>query len=145
MPSQLIAIIKDLYQDDKYILIDGDKQAGVQQTHGVKQGCPLSPLLFSNCVNDIGCITEGETGAATGFPNFHVSNMLYADNIALTANNHTHMQAMLNKLQGYAIRKCLIANTQKSEVVCFNYRADGTPHCCMMVTAFPTLILSNIW
>eukprot|EP00983_Pelagomonas_calceolata_P085702 1156612-Pelagomonas_calceolata.AAC.4 len=51
--------------------------------------------------------------------------MLYADNLALTANDHTHMQAMSNKLQGYGTNKCLTANTQKSEVVCFNSRTDN--------------------
>eukprot|EP00983_Pelagomonas_calceolata_P022334 703060-Pelagomonas_calceolata.AAC.2 len=127
MPSQLIYIIKYLYQDDKYILIDGDTQASVQTTHGVNQRCPVSSLLFSIYVNDIGCITQGETGAVTGLPNFRVSNMLYADDLALTANTHTHMQAILNKLQGYAIRKCLTVNTKKFEVICFNFKADGLP------------------
>eukprot|EP00983_Pelagomonas_calceolata_P020777 652984-Pelagomonas_calceolata.AAC.1 len=60
MPSQLIYIIEELYQDDKYILIDGDKQASVQPTHGFKQGCPLLPLLFSIYANDMGCITGGD-------------------------------------------------------------------------------------
>eukprot|EP00983_Pelagomonas_calceolata_P016856 530778-Pelagomonas_calceolata.AAC.1 len=53
--------------------------------------------------------------------------MLYADDLALTANNHTHMQAMLNKLQVYATRKYLAVNTQKSEVVCFNSRIVRLP------------------
>eukprot|EP00983_Pelagomonas_calceolata_P058720 1145616-Pelagomonas_calceolata.AAC.1 len=101
MPSQLTSIIKNLCQDDKYILIDGNKRASVQLVHGVKQGCPLSPLLFSIYVNDIFHITEGTTGAVTGLPNFYVSNLLYADDLALTANNHTHMQTTLNKLQDY--------------------------------------------
>eukprot|EP00983_Pelagomonas_calceolata_P025306 793916-Pelagomonas_calceolata.AAC.1 len=114
-------------QDDKYILIDGDQQASVQPMHGVKQGWPLSPLLFSIYVNDIGRIIEGATGAVRGLPNFYVFNMLYADGFALTANTHTHMQTMLNKLQEYAIRKCLTANTKKSEVACFNFRADTPP------------------
>jgi len=33
---------------DEYTLLDGDKQASVQPEFGVKQGCPLSPLLFSS-------------------------------------------------------------------------------------------------
>eukprot|EP00983_Pelagomonas_calceolata_P023434 738093-Pelagomonas_calceolata.AAC.1 len=65
MPSQLISIIKDLYQDDTYILIDGDKRASFQPTHSVKQGCLLSPILFSIYANDVGHITEGATGAMT--------------------------------------------------------------------------------
>eukprot|EP00983_Pelagomonas_calceolata_P006649 218450-Pelagomonas_calceolata.AAC.1 len=47
------------------------KRVSVQPKHGVKQGCPLSPLLLSIYVNDIGRITEGATGAVTGLPNFH--------------------------------------------------------------------------
>eukprot|EP00983_Pelagomonas_calceolata_P079753 1154840-Pelagomonas_calceolata.AAC.6 len=37
------------------------------------------------------------------------------------------MQALLNNLQGYATRECLTVNTKKSEVVCFNSRADILP------------------
>eukprot|EP00983_Pelagomonas_calceolata_P006123 203998-Pelagomonas_calceolata.AAC.1 len=95
--------------------------------HGVRQGCPLSPLLFSIYVNDIGRITEGATGAVTGLTNSYVPNMPYADDLALAANNHTRMQTMFNKLQDYAIRKCLTINTNKSEVVSFNSRAGALP------------------
>eukprot|EP00983_Pelagomonas_calceolata_P051467 1142424-Pelagomonas_calceolata.AAC.7 len=133
-PGQLISIIKGLYQleDDKYILNDGDKWVSVQPMHGVEQGCPLSPLLFSIYVNDVGCIIEGETGALTGLPNFRVSNMLCADDLASTANNHTHMQAMLNKLQGYATRKCLTVNTQNLRSSASIPELAVFPHCCMM-------------
>eukprot|EP00983_Pelagomonas_calceolata_P030851 969359-Pelagomonas_calceolata.AAC.1 len=123
------------FEQDKYILIGGDKRASVQPTHSVKQGCPLSPLLFSIYVNDIGRITEGETGAVTGLPNFYVFSMLYADDRALTANNHTHMQAMLNKLQDHAIRKCLTVNTKESRssasipelIQCYNVTMGSKP------------------
>jgi len=125
MPSKLLSVIKDMYHEDKYVLIDGDKQASVQPTYGVKQGCPLSPLLFSIYLNDIGYISEGVTGAVTGTPGFQVSDMLYADDLALTANNPNHMQQMLDKLQGYARKKCLTVNTKKTEVVCFNSRSTN--------------------
>eukprot|EP00983_Pelagomonas_calceolata_P011522 372375-Pelagomonas_calceolata.AAC.1 len=58
---------KEIYQDDEYILIDGDKRACVRPTNGVKQGCPLSPLLFSLYINYMGRdISEGIRGAVTG-------------------------------------------------------------------------------
>eukprot|EP00983_Pelagomonas_calceolata_P120221 1160683-Pelagomonas_calceolata.AAC.9 len=73
--------------NDNYILVDGDKHAYVKPTYGVKQGCPLSPLLFSIYLNDINEVSEGLEGARTSTTNFHVSNLLYADDLCLTSGH----------------------------------------------------------
>eukprot|EP00983_Pelagomonas_calceolata_P000214 6939-Pelagomonas_calceolata.AAC.1 len=70
MPHHNVSILKDLYHEDEYALLDRDKRENVQPSFGVKQGCPLSPLLFSIYLNDINCLAEGVQGALTGFPNF---------------------------------------------------------------------------
>ena len=61
-------------------------------------------------------------GAVTGVDDAQVTHILYADDLCLTANH-----LMLNRLSGYALRKGLIVNTPKSEVVHFNSRGTSVP------------------
>ena len=120
MPTCLLDVVKNMYEQDCYVLRDGTKEARVQPNRGVKQGCPLSPLLFSLYINDIGQIADGVPGARTGSDGVHVSHMLYADDLCLLANAPDQLQRMLDRLHGYAPRKHLVVNTAKSEVVHFN-------------------------
>jgi hypothetical protein len=41
-----LSIIKNLYNADEHMLLDGYKSATVQPSFGAKQGCPLSPCCF---------------------------------------------------------------------------------------------------
>ncbi len=66
MPVSLLSALQSLYAGDQYLLQDGHKAARVELTMGLKQVYPLSPLLFSLCINDVGMIAEIVQGAVTG-------------------------------------------------------------------------------
>ncbi len=107
--------------------MDGTKQARVRPTRGVKQGCPLSPLLSSLYIDDVDCIARDVRGAVTGIADVNVTHMLYADDLSLNANEPGQLQMVLDRLSAYALRKELIVNTSKSEVVHFNSRRTRVP------------------
>ncbi len=51
-----------------------------------------------------------------------MTHILCADDLSLTANEPDQLQMMLDRLSAYALRKGLIVNTSKSEVVHLNSR-----------------------
>ena len=126
MPQHLVSILQGLYHADKYTMLDGDKKANVQLFPGVKQGCPLSPLLFPMYPNDVDSLAERVQGAITGNPNFTVTHLMFADDLFLTTTDHNELQTMLNKQRVYVQKKSLTVNTQKSEVMCFMNSRPGS-------------------
>ena len=50
MPTHFVNVIKQMYDGDEYVLIDGAKTTSTGNStvplRGVKQNCPLSPLRF---------------------------------------------------------------------------------------------------
>ena len=88
MPAPLLSVIQDMYYRDEYVLKDGDKTARVHPALGVKQGCPLSPLLFPfNITILTTLLAEGVSGAITGTAGVHVSHMLYSKNVDINRCN----------------------------------------------------------
>ncbi|KAJ9514701.1 hypothetical protein QJQ45_028415, partial [Haematococcus lacustris] len=86
LPQPLLACLEGLYRDDNYVLIDGPHRTPpVTPDQGVKQGCPISPLLFALYVHDISKEFLGPVDAVRvqGTP---VTHFMYADDLSTSSH-----------------------------------------------------------
>ena len=103
-PQYLKDIIQTMYTGCLYLLIDGDKiSEEFAPNRGLKQGCRLSPPLYSlyNNDNDMDIFLTAQRGAATALDSLQIPHCDYADDIALTSNTAECLQFQLNKFHNY--------------------------------------------
>lgn len=124
--------LKALYAEVPMAVSTAEGLGPVFQSHlGLKQGCPLSPLLFGLYVDDL----EQELakiGSTASFPVLSgndVVAVMYADDLGLAAEDAAGLQRQLDQLRAYAATWGLTVNVKKTKVVV--YKALNTtcpPH-----------------
>jgi hypothetical protein len=97
-------------------------------TSGVRQGCPLSTTLFNLFISDLHdyitqrCPGKGVRVRLPGGTRQHsvITDLGYADDIALCANNASDLQRILDAFADYCKANGLIINPSKCETVVFS-------------------------
>ena len=116
LSTKIVNVIESIYSDTKVAVWTGNEVSEKFSTHsGVKQGCILSPLLFTLYLNDLHEYLDG--GLTVGGMNIRL--LLYADDIVLVADNINIMQKMINNLENYCTQWNMEVNLAKSEMLVF--------------------------
>ena len=88
---------------------------------GLKQGCILSPILFSMLINELAneILEKGKHGVSLGPAEIELFLLLFADDLTLLSSTVIGLQNQLNVLQEATQRLGLTVNLDKSKVVVF--------------------------
>ncbi len=107
-------IIGDIYQDSTFQLMKG-KETGSQipLKKGVKQGCPLSPILFNFAIEGILRGVESLTNVGYSMEEVNLRSLAYADNLCVLGETKEGVQKMLDSISEFTEWAHLTFNTKK--------------------------------
>ncbi|GCC33119.1 hypothetical protein chiPu_0011586 [Chiloscyllium punctatum] len=127
LPKVFVGLIKDLYTSNRTIVEGKDTYTTpVNIERGVKQGDPLTPILFSIALDPLVCSLEkADSGGVTmslGGRRVNNSTLAFVDDIALLVDSHTRMVRNLKLLQSYCDHRSLIINVANSKGFHFTFK-----------------------
>ena len=94
-------------------------------TIGVKQGEPLSPLLFILFINDIKNCIDFENLTEKDLNLLSVFMLLFADDIAIFTTSPDSLQSQLNAIQHYSGKWGLKINVNKTKICIFERKKSA--------------------
>ena len=89
-------------------------------TQGVRQGEPLSPLLFTHYINDLPQYVSDHSTAPVQLGGKDLQCLMFADDIVLLSESQEGLQNCLQNLNNYCNNWKLVVNINKTRVVIFN-------------------------
>jgi hypothetical protein len=112
---QLIRLLQNIYSQAKNIIrLNVDQRVEVKIQRGVRQGDPISPMLFNAALEDIFRRLDWQDGGIT-INGEHLTHLRFADDIVLISTNREEMQRRLQELSKAASGSGLKINEGKTE------------------------------
>ena len=120
--GSFLTLLKGLYNHVRScVRVNGELTEWFDINSGVKQGCILSPILFSMFINDL--VTEiNSLGKGVDITGDKASSLLYADDLVIFASNERDLQCMLDKIDAWCTKWGVAINPRKTKAIHFRSR-----------------------
>ena len=119
MSSKLLRLITNMYaKAESCVLVNGEYTEFIKCNVGVRQGCPMSPILFILYLHDL---MQELRDYGVCLHSHSVPGLMFADDIVLISHTPKELQLALNKLQSYCSKWKLAVNEKKTKIVIFSH------------------------
>jgi len=116
----LIERVEEVLRETKSrVRIGGELGEGFWTVRGLRQGCPLSPLLFNILIADIEEEMKKVKWGGVKLGEGRVYSLAYADDVVLMAEKEEEMRSMMERWERYVGTKNLEVNVEKTKIMRF--------------------------
>ena len=113
-------IIRNIYTNDQaYLKIDGKITTPFPISQGVRQGCPLSPLLFNIFMAGL-AKSLSATDLGLKLESKKINSLFWADDIVLVTESSSELEKLLKLVSEYCNANKLTINCKKTKCLIFN-------------------------
>jgi hypothetical protein len=129
LPPKLVNLIKAYYAGTgSRVLIRGEQSERFETRTGVRQGCPLSPILFNFAIDWVLKTALSDSIGVQISPQHNITDLDYADDIVIFAESYTAMQLTLSKIDTVSRSIGLRINAAKTKIFSAGFsRGDILP------------------
>jgi hypothetical protein len=120
--GKMLMALKGIYSSvQSCVLCNGGLSEYFQCLQGLKQGCILSPEIFSLLINDLALeiLAKARHGVPLGAAEIDLFLLMFADDLTLLSTTIVGLQNQLNALSTAAVRLGLTINLDKSKIIVF--------------------------
>ena len=122
--GKLLNLIQNMYSNVKCKVVFNDIESDMFDVNeGVKQGCPLSPVLFSIYMNELKKIIK-ERKLGISIFNTQIGSLFWADDVVLIGESAHDLEQLLDATSNFSKQWKLNFNLEKSNVLIVGQRVN---------------------